>query len=302
MVGFAANVLAVGRSHVQVLRSTAHQLHHRAWLPNALVMAFADCVNGLQSQPQRRRHRKSHATLTLLLLSLCLLVHAIPPGPEAHALTKSMYSGVELGPPYNPRAETTEANHCDAQLVVLGLHGSRTSIVARLMTLLGALRAGGPWDSSDKHADCSTGFYAGQADDLIVNEHNTGMLKHWEVGRMMDINDDFLSHATHPSTSTDPLHAINSCTLHAHMVLFHTIPPTPDYTQWTGIGYTGAYQPEAVREQLITMFHNDVLPRLNRHCPWVVKDPRLCFTSQILLRCASKEMCALRADELCLER
>lgn len=49
------------------------------------------------------------------------------------------------------------------------------------------------------HSNPSAGFYAGQADDLIVNEHNTGMLKHWEVGRMMDINDEFLNHATHPS-------------------------------------------------------------------------------------------------------
>lgn len=82
--------------------------------------------------------RPSHAAL--LLVHWLITVRAIPPGPEAHALTKSYYNGVELGPPYNPDANTTEDNHCDAQLVILGLHGSRTSIVTRLMTLLGMQR------------------------------------------------------------------------------------------------------------------------------------------------------------------
>lgn len=78
----------------------------------------------------------SHAALlfcTHWLASVC----AIPVGPKAHAMTKSFYTGVELGPPFNPNDTRTEVSHCDAQLVVLGLHGSRTSIVTRLMTLLG---------------------------------------------------------------------------------------------------------------------------------------------------------------------
>lgn len=49
-------------------------------------------------------------------------------------------------------------------------------------------------------SDRVSGFYAGQADELLVNQYDTGMLKHWEMERMMDINDSFLSHATHPST------------------------------------------------------------------------------------------------------
>lgn len=78
------------------------------------------------------------ACIVALLLLCCLAgVCTISPGPEAHALTKSFYNGVELGPPYNPNANTTDSNYCDAQLVILGLHGSRTSIVTRLMTLLG---------------------------------------------------------------------------------------------------------------------------------------------------------------------
>lgn len=53
--------------------------------------------------------------------------------------TQQWYNGVQLGLPYDPGLGATSDHYCDSQLVVLGVHGSRTSIVTRLITLLGSV-------------------------------------------------------------------------------------------------------------------------------------------------------------------
>lgn len=56
-----------------------------------------------------------------------------------------------------------------------------------------------------------------------------------------------------------------------------------DFTAWTGIGYVGEFLPESLQNDFALRFKVYLLPRLNRHCPWVIKDPRLCLTSHLLL-------------------
>ncbi len=84
------------------------------------------------------------STLLLWLLLLSALhisadedAFEIPETPQQQ--TQQWYSGLQLGLPFNPGLGSTADHFCDSQLVVLGVHGARTSIVTRLLTLLGML-------------------------------------------------------------------------------------------------------------------------------------------------------------------
>lgn len=118
------------------------------------------------------------------------------------------------------------------------------------------------------------------------------MLKHWELAHMMNVNDDFLRAATHQSMLTLAHTCIrgcmrtHGCTHGCTHQLIHTNPYT-DFTHWTGIGYSGSYQAKP-KHVFMWKFRHVVQPVLNRHCPWVLKDPRLCFTGDLVLRYGSR--------------
>lgn len=106
------------------------------------------------------------------------------------------------------------------------------------------------------------------------------MLKHWELAHMMNANDDFLKATSHPSMLRPGGGEV--WTQHVHTTINHP-PQQTDFTHWTGIGYSGSYQTKA-KQEFVWKFRHVVLPVLNRHCPWVLKDPRLCLTGDLLLR------------------
>ncbi len=118
---------------------------------------------------------------------------------------------------------------CPYQLVVLGLHGSRTSVITRLLTLLG--------------------HYAGTRDEVEVSPKEP--LKWWELKETQLADMHFLRNITHAN-----------------------------FYSWIGIGYSGYFfrDDSSVVEDLHTGFERGV-HQLNKHCPWVVKDPRLCWTA-----------------------
>ncbi len=164
--------------------------------------------------------------LLLVITSSIAIIHAAP-----QAIVRDLYSGINLPPDTSNNPEILST--CPYQLVALGVHGSRTSMVTRLLTLLG--------------------HYAGTQAQLTV-AWQSQPLKWWEFWQIKESNNNFLIETS-----------------------------SSGFVNWTGIGYTGRYLGEN-HDALAGLMKNmsDVVRKLNRHCPWVVKEPRLCWTAGVL--------------------